>query len=134
MNLATLKKGYAGMNAGVWVGPIPYALYDRIRIKSRRLWNPDYQVLHDKLSAERSALSAEAQESEQESERRITTECLLETCVLDWEGIDDPFSVDAARAFLADADAGPTFRNALLYAAAHVADEIKAQLEADEKN
>jgi hypothetical protein len=128
MKISDLKKGYAGMNAGMWVDGIPLPLYAGVRLKVRRLWNPDYAALHDKLSEVSSDLSADA------NEKRITDECLLGACLLDWGGLDDAFSADVARDLLADAEAGPAFRSALIYAAAHVADQVVAQLEADAKN
>lgn len=128
MKISDLKKGYAGMNAGVWVDGIPLPLFGGVKLKVRRLWNPDYAALHDKLSDVSSDLSAQA------NERRITDECLIGACLLDWEGLEDAFSADVARDLLADVEAGPAFRSALIYAAAHVADQVAAQMEADAKN
>ena len=122
MKLADLKKGYVDMNAGVWVGDIPLPLFDGIRLKVRRLWNPDYVALHDKLDIPGADPAT------------VTIECLVSACLIDWDGVDDPFSVDAARTMLSDVDIGPVFRSALLYAGQHVADRVKADIEADAKN
>ena len=128
MKVSDIKKGYAGMNAGVWVGDIPLPLFGGIKLKVRRLWNPDYAALHDKMSEDKTDLSESANET------RITTECLLQTCLLDWEGVEDAFSIDIARDLINDPEAGSVFRSAVLYAANHVADQVQAQIEADAKN
>jgi hypothetical protein len=128
MKISSLKSGYADMNGGAWVGDIPLPLFEGISLKVTRLWTPAYSALHDELSAENSDLSEAA------NTRRVTDECLVQTVLLDWKGIDDPFSADTARQVLADADVGGPFRSAIIYAATHVADAVKAQLEADEKN
>ncbi len=128
MKLADIKKGYAAMNAGAWVGDIPIPLFDGIRLRVRRLWNPDYVALHDQLSEDNTDLSEAA------NGRRITDECLLQTVLVGWDGVDDPFSIDAARLMLADPDMGTVFRNAVFWASSHVGDQVKADLEADAKN
>lgn len=131
MKLSDIKRGYAGMNAGAWVGDIPFPLFGGIRLKVRRLWNPDYQALHDKLEEERGEV---AQVDRADTDREITDECLISTCLLGWEGVDDAYTADAARDLLADPEAGPSFRSAVIYAANHVGDAVKTQMEADAKN
>lgn len=128
ISLASMKKGYAGMNAGVWVGDIPLPLFDGITLQVTRLWTPTYAALHEKLSADMTDLSAEA------NEKRMTDECLVQTVLLGWKGVDDPYSQETARQLIADPDMGVAFRNAIIWAATHVAEQVKAQLEADAKN
>lgn len=127
-SFAKVRKGYAGMNAGVWVGNIPYPLFEGIQLKVRRLWNPDYTALHEQLMEQGGDLS------EADKDRAATTECLVKACLLDWSGVEEPFAADTATALLADPEFGQTFRNALIWAATHVAETVAAQLEADEKN
>ena len=128
LKLSDIKKGYAAMNAGAWVGDIPIPLFDGIKLKVRRLWNPDYVALHDKLGEDKTDLS------EADNDRRISDECLAETVLVGWEGVDDKFTVDTARVMLKDPDMGGVFRNAILWAASRVGDQVKADLEADTKN
>jgi hypothetical protein len=128
LKLSDMKKGYAQMNAGVWVGDIPLPLFDGVRLKVARLWNPAYSALHDKLS------EGKPDPLPDDVAKAITDECLLTTCLSGWDGVEDAFTADAGAALLADPDAGPVFRSALIYAATHVADQVKAQIEADEKN
>lgn len=128
MKIADFKKGYGDLNAGVWVSDIPLPLFDGISLRVTRLWTPAYSALHDKLSEESSDLSEEA------NARRITDACLVGSVLLDWKGLDDPFSADIASQLLADPDVGGPFRSAIIYAATHAADVVAAQLKADEKN
>ncbi len=127
MKLADIKKGYAAMNAGAWVSGIPQFLFDGERLKVRRLWNPDYVALHDRLSEEKTDLSEAANES------RITDACLAETVLIDWE-LEDPFSAEAVAIALADPVTGGPLRSAILWAATHLGDQVKADLKADAKN
>ncbi len=128
MKFTDMKKGYAALNAGDWVGDIPLPLFDGIRLKVTRLWTPAYSALHDKLGEDVTDLS------EADNEKRITDECLVQSVLLGWDGVEDAYSVDLARKMIADPDMGSVFRSAILYAAGHLADTIKANLAADEKN
>lgn len=128
MKLDTLKRGYAMLNAGIWVDDIPQAMFKGISLKVRRLWNPDYRELHAQLSEETSDLSPEG------NAERITTACLLQTCLLDWKGIDEPFTAALAADLAADPEAGQAFRGAVLWAANSAGDKVEAQVETDAKN
>lgn len=123
MKLSDLGKGYAALNAGDWVGDIPLPLFTGIRLKVRRLWNPDHVALNDKLLADGVT---------DEGER--LKRCLSEAVLLDWDGVEDAFSKDAAAAVLADPDSGKAFEGAIIWAAGQLADKVKASIEADEKN
>jgi hypothetical protein len=133
MKVSDIKKGYAGLNAGVWVGDLPFPLFAGIKLKVRRLWNPDYTALHEKLTAAAAPVPGAAADEKAGSDA-ITTECLLDACLMDWQGIDDPFAVNTARDLLADPEAGPSFRNAIFWAANHAGEQMTAQMEADAKN
>lgn len=130
MKFTDMKRGYAAMNAGQWVSDIPLPLFKGIRLKVRRLWNPDYTALHEKLA------EGKPDPLPADDERAITDQCLVDACLLDWDGVDDAFSPEAAKALLADSepDGSNPFRFAVIWAASNLSDTVKAQLEADEKN
>lgn len=123
MKFSDMRKGYAGMNAGVWVGDIGLPLFDGIQLKVRRLWNPDYIALYEKLMGEPDAVEAD-----------VVTKCLLDTCLVDWSGVDDPYTPEAARTNMEDPEFGTVFRGAVLWSANKVAAQMKEQIEADAKN
>lgn len=126
MKIIDIRKGYAQMNGGVWVGDIPMPLFDGIRLKVRRLWNPDYAALHEKLMA--------AQKEPDPEDPVLVNQCLVEACLLDWDGVEDAYSIETARQMMNDPDFGSVFRSAVIWAATRVADRVAAQLKADEKN
>lgn len=128
MKIADMKKGYAAMNGGVWVKDIPAPLFEGISLKVTRLFTPAYNELHDKLIEDGTDLSEEA------NERRISNECLAQTVLLDWKGVDDAFSIDTVRDLLGDPELGPAFRSAVLWCAQNIGDTVKKQLEGDTAN
>jgi len=128
MKLSDIKKGYAGLNAGQWVDNLPVQLFDGISLKLRRIGNPDFLTMQAKLNEESSDLSSEA------NDQRILKECVISTCLLDWKGVDDPFTIDTARELLADPDLGGPFWNLLLLGLNKLTENAKAALEADTKN
>lgn len=128
MKLSDLGKGYAALNAGDWIGNIPFALFDGVRFKVCVLWNPDFVALYETLSAENSDLSVDA------NNRRMFDECLVRTCLVGWDGVDDAYSGDTAAAILADPQSGAQFKRAIIWAEIQLREKVKAQIEADEKN
>lgn len=128
MKVSGLKQGYAALNASDWVGEIPFPLFEGVKLKVRRLWNSEWAALAEKLGDETSDLSKDA------NDVRIERECLARACLDDWKGIDDAYTPELAIELLADPEAGRDFRNALLWCANQREGQVKAQLEADEKN
>lgn len=128
MKLADLKNGYAALNVSDWVGNIPLPMFEGISFKVRRQWNTDWLALAERLGTEATDLS------EADNQARIERECIAHACLDDWKGIDDPYAPDLAISILADPDAGRSFRNAVLWAANQREAQVKAQIEADEKN
>lgn len=125
---ADIKRGYAGLNAGQWVSNLGIPLFDGVSLQLRRIGNPDYMAMQDKLREESSDLSADA------NDQRIFRESVVHTCLMDWKGVDDPFSVDTAKELLADPDLGTPFWALIATGLNRLMEDAQAQLEADEKN
>jgi len=130
LKLSDIKRGYAAMNAGVWVDNIPLPLFEGVRLQVRRLWNPDFAALWEKLTDGKPDPLPDA------DQRAVMTQCLAQTVLIGWDGTEDVYSPAAALALLSDdeADGSNPVRMAVIRAANSVADRVKAQLEADEKN
>jgi hypothetical protein len=144
MSLAKLRAEQGRVVHGAWVNGDTHGLGDDVRLRVRGRWNPDFRALHAKLQGAvparkkvRTEFGLEVTPAESD---RILTECLIETALLDWEGIretDDgeviPYSKEKARELLTDPMLTP-FRDAVLIATMQVAKEGKETFEADEKN
>lgn len=128
MKFSELSKGYAALNGGDWVGDIPFPLFGGIRLKVRRLWNPEFAARNEEL------IAAAVAKGEEPDERAIMNDCLVTCCLDGWQGIDEPYTPEIGAKALLDPEAGGIFRSAILWAAAHLVDKIKADIEADEKN
>lgn len=136
MDLNELAVNVEAIEKGAWVGDIPGM--GQLRLKVRGLGNSDYRTLQERLTAavprhKRSAGRIDPKEIE-----RITAECLLQTVLLDWDGLERngepvPYSQDLARELLTNAK-WQRFRDAVAWASGMVADDDAAQLEADAGN
>ena len=142
MKLSAMKINSAAIEQGEWVGskygtPIPDM--GDLSLKVRGIGNSDFRVLQSKLfdatpRNERSngRLSPEAAE-------RVTVECLLETILIDWDGVEGdqgellPFNKDLAHKILSDRDLRP-FREAVMWASAQVGELRAGDSEAAAKN
>ena len=128
MKLSQLKSGFAALNAADWVDGLPFQLLGDVSLKVRRLYTPEWLALQQGLAKESSDLSVEANAA------RIERECIARTVIEDWRGIDDAYTPDLAIELLADAEAGPVFRSAVLFAVAKREASIRDAIEAAEKN
>jgi hypothetical protein len=133
VKISAMKINSAAIEQGEWIGAkydLPIPEMGDLNLKVRGIGNADFRVLQSRLydatpRAQRPGgkLSAEASE-------HITVECLVETILVDWSGIEDdqgkavPFNKDLARKMLSDRDLKP-FRDAVMWASAQVG-ELKA--------
>jgi len=134
MKLSNLTIDPEAIERGIWIDNIPEC--GDLRIKTRGLQNSAWRALFNKLVQavpvrdRRSGLSTDDSE-------RITTQCLVETCLLDWENLVDeagaPVPVTEAGKYLADPKFAP-LRNGVFLAASMVADQYAADRADAEKN
>lgn len=136
MKLSALKIDAEKLEQGAWVGNIPEL--EGVRFKVRGLGNTDFKRLQNRLimaiprKNRRNGLSVEDQ-------TRIESRCVVDTILLDWDGLEDddgramPFSKELAADLLADPDMA-RLREGILYAAAIVAEQDAEDEEAVEGN
>lgn len=144
MSLAKVRAEQRRVLDGAWVNGEIHGLGEELRLKVRGRWHPAFRALHAKLSAAvprekkvRTEFGLEVAPAETD---RIITECLVETGLVDWDGLREtdegphiPYSKEKARELLTDPELAP-FRDAVLISTLHVAKEGKEAFEADEKN
>ena len=125
MKLSDLKIDPIKFEQGAWVDNIPQ-LGD-IRLKVRGINNADWRRLQTRLiEAVPRAKRPNGRVDPGEMDR-ITTSCLVNTCLLDWDGLLDdedqplPYSKAAADKLLND-PAMRRFRDAVAWAAERVSD------------
>lgn len=136
MKISSLKTDLIAIGQGQWIDNIPEM--EDLRLKVRGIGNVDYRRAFDAKVA--SVPAAKKIRGLDPAERdRIVGECLVETVLLDWDGLTDdagqarPFSVEAARPFLTD-PAFARFRAAVIWAASVVADEANFGMRDDAGN
>lgn len=138
MDLNDLSLDASQIETGAWVQDIPEL--GNIRIKTRGLGNADWRRLAAKLAlaVPRSKKDGSGMITDPEERDRITTECLVQTALITWEGLTAggqavPFSQVKARELLSD-PRFRRFRDGCLYAASQVAEGMGEAVEAAEKN
>ncbi|HEV7416043.1 MAG TPA: hypothetical protein VGN98_07785 [Tianweitania sediminis] len=126
MKLSDLKIDPVKVEQGAWVDDIPEM--GGLRLRVRGLQNNDFRKMQSRLveaeprqNKPRGRLLPERQEA-------ITGTCLVETVLLDWDGITDeadqpiPYSKEQAKEFLTD-PAYRRLRDAVVWAASVVAED-----------
>lgn len=122
---------------GAWVDNIPDM--EGLRLKVRGNNNKDWRRLQMKLIQAVPRKRRITGNLDPEDNDRITSLCLLNTSLLDWEGLEDddgkplPYSREAAQKMLTDPDYR-RFREAVSFAAGKVADDSKEDIEEDVGN
>lgn len=136
MKLSEIAVNAAAIEYGRWVS-IGHIM-PGVRLKVRGLENEDYQRLFNKLVTE--IPRAERLKGPDAAVMRdITTRLLVETILIDWEGIDNDdgtplvFSKEKAREVLSDPNL-IAFRKAVEWAAGVVGEDDLAETEATAKN
>lgn len=143
MSLSKTRTEQAKAVNGAWVDSKAHG-FDGVRFKVRGRWNPDFRALQAKLTAavprEQKIQTEFGSEIPPVEADRIVTECLIETVLLDWDGVketDDsppiPYTKEKAKELLSDPLLAP-FRDSVLAASMLVAKEGKDSLEQDVKN
>jgi hypothetical protein len=121
---------------GDWVKDIPEM--EDLELLVKGVNNSRYRSLQRKLIAAVPRARRATGLTDDDSDR-IMTECLLQTCLLDWRNLlgDDgkqiPFSKEAARALMFD-PAYKSFHDAVLWAATMVSEQRAQDIEAAAKN
>lgn len=138
MKLSAFRRDSAAVESGVWIGDLPGM--GELRLKVRGLGNADWRRLSDKMTSAAPLTKRTAAGSiVPEEMERITTELVIETCLLDWEGIEDEqgqplaYSKETARQILFDPDYRELL-NAVLDAARMVGKQNAQITETDAKN
>ena len=136
MKLSSLKVDSALIEQGDWVDGIPEL--PGVRIKARGTNNRDYRLLEAKLVRE-IPRAARVEGVAPEDQDRIAGTLLLETIVLDVQGLTDendaplPWSRELAEKMLLDPDYR-VFQAGAAYAGSIVAQRRKADAEIEIKN
>jgi hypothetical protein len=129
---------------GAWVGPAIHKL-DKVQFRVRAWANPEFITLRDRLMASvpRDKRTPDGDIPADEV-HRIHTECLLQTVLLDWRGLEATkngppvvYTADKARELLTHPKIGSAFspfRQAIVASATQVAKEGREQLEEEIKN
>lgn len=121
---------------GAWVDHIPEM--GDLRLKVRGVGNADYRKLQARLIDALPRAKKQGGKIEPDELDRITATCLLETVLLDWDGImingkSAPYSKEQAKELLLNPK-WRRFRDAVAWAASIVADEGALGIEEDAKN
>ena len=118
-----------GLDLGLSQGRLPtLAHLTAVRLKVRGLGNADYRRLQARLYEAVPRAKKVAGRIDPDEQDRILTQCLVDTCLLDWDGLegDDgkhlPFSREKAAELLSD-PALRRLREAVAWAAMQVADQ-----------
>lgn len=137
MKLSAGKINAEAMEKGAWVSDIPDM--GDLKLKVRGSNNSDWRELERKMIE---ALPREKKirgRLDQKDQDQMTSECLLQTSLLDWSGFEDdegkpiPYSKEVARQILFEPEY-MRFRMAVMWAANVVADDKKAQQDDIVKN
>jgi hypothetical protein len=137
MKMKDVAVDSARAETGDWVDDIQDM--EGLRLKVRGANNKDWRRLQMKLIAKVPRKRRMSGNLDPEDADNITNQCLLDTCLLDWEGLDGddgqplPFSRETAKKLLTDPDYR-RFRDAVSWAANKIAEEGAADHEDDAGN
>jgi hypothetical protein len=137
MKLSEHKIDVQKQEEGGWVDNIPEL--DGLRLKVRGANNKDWRKLFGRLVDAVPRKRRVGGRLDPADQDRITSVCLRDTCLLDWDGIegDDnkpiPYSKDQADKYLTNPEYSK-FRDGVLWAANVVAEQEVADLEEDVGN
>jgi hypothetical protein len=128
MKLNDIRETSRKIEHGAWVSNLPNL--PGISVKVRGAFNSDYNRMLGKL---RSELGPEEWKSD-EVQDGIETTLLVETILIDWDGIEDaPYSKETAQQLLSDPDFA-ILKRAINFASSNVAREGRETLGEDAKN
>jgi hypothetical protein len=135
VKLDDMEKGLVALDDGIWVGDLPQAFFGGVRLKVRRIWNDDYAKLYGDLTA---ALPRDPETNklilDDARDEEIRDECLKQTVLKDWAGIDDPCDRKAMDKIFSKPALAAVWRKAIISASLRADEVYLAGLKADEKN
>ncbi len=132
MKLDMMERGLDALAEGAWVGELPFPFLEGVSLRVRQLWNPDYAVLFGELSAD--LPKDEAGKLSAADHEQVTDQCLRDTVLVDWRGIDDECNAEAKALVFSGERMRETWRAAIIWSASQVFDTVSASLKADAKN
>jgi len=130
MKLSDLEVDADAVEKGAWVDDIPDV--QGLRLKVRGAYNNEWRRMQAKLLESVPRKKKVGGRLEQEENDAIMTKCLLNCCLLDWDGLDDkdgtviPYSKEKARELLTD-PRYKRFRDSVIWAAQVVGDGLEVQ-------
>jgi hypothetical protein len=135
MELSEQKIDLVKLEEGDWVEKIPEG--GNLRLKVRGAENKAWRRMQDKL-INAVPRNRRVNGIDPEDRDRITAQLLLNTCLLDWDGlhidgVPVPYSKEKAKELLTDPQ-WIVFRNAVSWAANVVATQRHAEIEEDAGN
>jgi hypothetical protein len=134
VKLSEIRIDAAVIEAGDWIGDLPFPGLEGVRLHVRGIGNSSYRRLQSKLFREASAKRAVTDDgaSADDFGEKITNELLSSTVLLGWDGIFEEdgttplaFTQELALQLLSDPELS-TLRNAVTYAANLLAGRRKA--------
>ena len=139
MKLSDIRVDAAAIEAGDWVGDLPFEGMEGVRLKVRGTGNADYRRLQAKLVRKLTTKKLDDAQRDEEASR-VGTELLIQTILVGWDGIfqEDgvtpiPYAPELAAQLLADPEMR-VLRDAVLYAGNLVATRKKEARSDAEKN
>jgi hypothetical protein len=132
MKLGELTVDPNRVENGAWVEDIPEL--QGLRLKVRGNNNADWRRLQAKLLDAVPRKKRMGGRVDPEEQDRIISSCLLSTCLLDWEGLEDgdgkpiPFSKQTAQKLLTEPEYR-RFRDGVIWASNVVGDNIESEVE-----
>lgn len=136
MDLNDLSVNVTAIEQGDWVDNIPDM--GKLRLKVRGIGNSDYKRLQTRLIAAIPQADKMRGQVDPVVSEGIQTECLIETVLLDWNGLTAggqpvPYSKEKAKELLTNPSYAP-LRNAVAWAASIIAVDRAARTEDVAKN
>lgn len=139
MKLSDIRVDAAAIEAGDWIGDLPFPGLEGVKLRVRGIGNSDYRRLQSKLFRDLSKRVGAADVTDDLGEG-ITNELIAKTVWLGCEGIFEEdgttaiaFTPELALQLLSDPELS-TLRNAVTYAANLLTSRRKASAEDAKKN
>lgn len=132
MKLSQVAIDASAHEQGQWIDDIPEM--GDLRLRVRGIGNADWKRHSSKLATAIPRENKRGGIVAPEAQDTITTSCLINTCLIDWDGLTDdddkpiPYSKEKAKELLED-PALRRFRDAVLWAANVVGDSALAKKE-----
>lgn len=127
MNRDKIKSITRNLEAGGWMDDLPNL--PGVAVKVRGIFNSDYTRRYGEV---REGLTPE-QLADAKLMKDLDAELILDTILLDWSGMDEPFTRDAAKELLTNPEF-EVFLRGVNWAANVVASRGRETLEASVKN